>query len=360
MFEIYRNDPINFSSYKHGTSMNNIFELWDPAQQFFGILLNLLKTQWLKSPVTRIHWMHGNSSKLINLIGIFSLFFQFVKNWKALTRPKEIVNYFRSHMSICTDHDQIYRLHFKVYGATGHWRTLSSSKWKQFIWDLYFGTVHLAIIIQTIALLIDAYIIRQNLEKLSTNLCSSITFVGTVYKIWVFIVNQKTIEKLSHKLQNNLFISRVGQSKSDKDILQKYSKLVAKVLRALGLMASFLIVFWSVFPILDSGSEKRYPFPFPVYNAPTPIYEIVYVYQVLILISVSFNVLTYDMIFYGFMARICAQYEILAKNISQIKDLSCDKGKVRSVNEDEVKKIKDKKVIKIIKENVIHHKEILR
>lgn len=215
----------------------------------------------------------------------------------------------------------------------------------------------------------DAYIVRKDLGKISTNLCSTLLYGGTFIKIVVFSLNRSKVEKLCDQLENYLYMPNVGISQKDKDIYDKWAIYITEASRILWFMGICWCIFWCIFPVLDPGNEVRYPIPFPVHISESPIYELIYSYHVPLVASVTFSVLTYDMIFYGIVARICVQYEIIAKNISEINDLypelyegteigwQYSKG---TIGYDEMDKKRSEKIKKIIKESVVYHKAILK
>lgn len=224
--------------------------------------------------------------------------------------------------------------------------------------------MHIAFLMQVIFLVIDAYSVRKDIQKLSLNLCSTLIYGAMFLKIIVFDVKQENVLKILDQLENNLYEPDIGKSKADQEIIEKYAKLIAEASKMLWLMGLPWCVFWCIFPVLDSGNEVRYPIPFPFDISESPTYELVYAFQVPVVISVSICALTYDMMFYGMIARVCVNYEIAAKNISEIKNLYSNAAEADYfkgfAGREEMDNEREKKVVRIIRANVNHHRAILR
>lgn len=171
--------------------------------------------------------------------------------------------------------------------------------------------------------LIDAYMVRNDLGKLSTNLCSTINCIGSMIKIWILNSKKKEAERIRIKLDNNLNLANIGDSTDDQKIIERNSRNLALITAIFYAMGFPLVIFWLAFPMLDNTEQRRFPVPFIDFPKikESPIYEIIYSYHAVTLITFFFNILSYDMIFYGFLVRICAQLEILKKNFGKINDL---------------------------------------
>lgn len=268
--------------------------------------------------------------------------------------------------------NNIYPLHFKLYTITGFWKIDSKSKYKKFLYNLFHFITATAGIFIMLAETVDAYLVRNDIEKLSTNLCSNIAIAAANIRMWILYFEKKRVEQMHVNLDNNFNLMTVGNSERDQKIFEKYSKELAKItvmFYAIAMPCSFL---WMIFPMLESAEKRRFPIAFP--NLPkmkeSPRYEIIYAYLVMILLITPNSVLSYDLIVYGFYTRIRAHYEILIENFRKIgdlyrdndygniygdlKDFKVESGKV------EYTKWRCEETMRIIKENIVHHAAILK
>lgn len=290
--------------------------------------------------------------------------------------------------------DNIYPLHFLIYATTGFWKIESSSKWKKFFYKIYHYLNYVNFLFITSVLIIDAYIVKNDLKKFSNNLCSTITSLATAIKVTILMRKRKMAEEVDDCLENNLYIRNLDRSKEDQEIFGKHSRhltMITVMYYALGIP---LIFFWIIYPLLDDGEEKRFPMPFPFPNAVhSPVFEIVYCYHAITMIIAFINVSAYDMIFYGYLVRVCVQFEILAKNAGKLKNLYpkikfeeiiegyhenlnqedfmqlesffirenyIKDGEKNEINERNEKEWRKERTIKEMQMNVIHHQAILR
>lgn len=131
--------------------------------------------------------------------------------------------------------------------------------------------------------------------------------------------------------------------------------------------------------MMGNSEERRLPVEFPPYPKikETPFYELVYFHEVIGITTFSWVVVSYDSMFWGFSSRICAHFDILAKNIKNMNNLYTDfyyeeeansfygnqddkhyNQKFCEVNNKE--RWRCAETIRIIKENIVHHRAILK
>lgn len=264
---------------------------------------------------------------------------------------------------------------------TGLWKIDTKSEWKQFLYKLYHIITEISYAFLLFTFIFHAYWVRHDVGKLSTNLCTTIVNFLYLTKSWISHYKMKQVENLRIKLENNLYLENIGKSDEDKEIIEKNSREVVFVTRMYFIMAELVCVLWFTFPVIGKSKERRLPVEFPPYPRikETPFYELAYLQEVIAITVFSWLVVAYDTIFWGFASRICSQFEILAKNFNNLNDLYKDEENNgfygiqqenyydyfemgsnmadRNKNNEKRRRLETER---IIKENILHHKAILK
>lgn len=147
------------------------------------------------------------------------------------------------------DPNKIYLFQFRLFAMTGFWKIESKSEWKQLLYKLYHIITEISYIYLLINFTIHAYLVRHDVGKLSTNLCTNFVFIVCLIKSWIWHYKMKPVENLRIKLDNNLYLENIGKSDDDKEIIEKNAKEILILTVLYFIMGELVCVLWFTFPI---------------------------------------------------------------------------------------------------------------
>ncbi|XP_063925945.1 uncharacterized protein LOC135139576 [Zophobas morio] len=137
--------------------------------------------------------------------------------------------------------------------------------------------------------------------------------------MYIFIRNVELRRKIMSTLKSDSF-----QPIHTKhlDIVQPALKSWKIMYITFTIMASYTVVIWTIFPILDKSFKKgRLPFAawYPYDSKKSPFYELTYVYQVLSMWYLTVTNINMDTMIAALMVLTGAQCDILCNNLQTMK-----------------------------------------
>lgn len=255
--------------------------------------------------------------------------------------------------------DKIFSINFNRHKYFGFWKIETKSVVKRFCYSIYRFLAMTWITFFTILQLLDLYDASQNLHDFSTNLCGTSTSVFTVTKSYIMLFNVKRIELIRETFRNDLNIPKEEFDDEDKKILRKSATGILQVTKAFFGLVVPTILCWILIPLIDKSGERKLPlrFWFPIDMTMSPNYEFIYIYQAAGLWIFAVNVLTIDLITFGLIVQVCAQFEILEKRIRSIDRLYCSTSRSNFIGGPVSR---EKRAMNLLKKSVVHHQKILR
>ena len=250
---------------------------------------------------------------------------------------------------------KIYDCNYNLFVALGLGRVHSENKIKMLLYSIYCYFIRLVYIFLWIFDVWDAYLVRENSEKLVVNMCSTVVVSGTLMKL--YIVNHKydLLINMRENFKNYFMLPNIGRSEKDKKISKANASKFLIITKIIYAFTSPVILMYFTFPaiIYYIAEEKIYPLPLPgFFGKETPIYEIIYVAHSLLLIHFLFFTATIDILLCELLTRICENFEILTENINDQKRLH------REYHESE-ESLRNNEVFKSMRKNIKHHQKIL-
>lgn len=222
--------------------------------------------------------------------------------------------------------DYIHDYNFFMYNLTGFGILENSENLKKRLYSIYHKIFHSLYSFIIGLFVIDAYLVRNEKEKLFLNLCTTIVTTASLVKMWVLMDKLKFVVELRRKFRENFNLPYVGKEEAHKEIMEKNSRQQVLITKALTTMAIPLVTIWITFPLVDpTTKERKYCIPFPIFkDEPSPTFEIIYAFHAFMLVHFVSNIMHNDLLIIGTLVRICAQFDILIYNISKIKKIYPD------------------------------------
>lgn len=220
--------------------------------------------------------------------------------------------------------------HFKLLTWCGFWKINSQIRWKVEMYKVYKAVSLCWVTTSYIVAVMDLFEVRNDVEKLVNNLCTNITGTAAIFKLYVILLNVDKVEKLRYLLKNNMGMSYTRQSSKSRINLENTSREIFHITWLFSLVAYSTLLLWVLFPIIESSEEQKilpYRMWFPLALDKSPVFEILYTYEILALWFYFFYMVSIELIIYGLYIQICAQFEILARDVKNIIETYEEKGK---------------------------------
>ncbi|XP_015513040.2 odorant receptor 46a-like [Neodiprion pinetum] len=205
-----------------------------------------------------------------------------------------------------------------VFRSVGIWAADIKSPSLRLIYNIY-G----AIIISTLSMIyfsteiIYVIVIWGNLEAISEISFLLLTHIGTVVKLFSFLMRRERVEKLVENLAQRNFLPRRN---AHRDFLMSTVRVVNRDNVIFILMCASTVIGWAIVPMVDSGETRRLPlktwFPFDISNS--PIFEVIYAYQTAAVMMNAFMNAMMDTFASSLMALAGAQLDMLRHDLSKL------------------------------------------
>lgn len=257
--------------------------------------------------------------------------------------------------------------HFRLMEICGFWLPENFDKYKTLYKIYSIILTGATFIIYLLTEVVNIFLSLDDVSKLTDFIFIFLTHFCELFKLYYFFTYQTKFLNLLNNLNRDSFKPK---NKRQLKILQSSmynTRLVYGIYLLLCICTCFL---WAVFPIFDSGG-MRLPMVtwFPFDTDESPIFEIIYVYQMICIVICGISNITLDSIAAGFMAHVCAQYDILNDQILHIREQSKrnlfenhSNLKPRDYDNDDGFKVKPElqdEMDKELKRCVIHHYDLL-
>lgn len=165
---------------------------------------------------------------------------------------------------------------------------------------------------------VNILFIFDDLQSVTGTVFILLTQVMAIFKSYYLIKNMKILKRLMRMLNDKLF-----QPKNNKQIkaVEPFLTFWAFIYYGFTIFTVGAIVFWSVFPILDTSHQQRLPSLawYPFNYKTSPYYEIVYVYQVMSTSYISSVNLNIDTLIACLNMYSGCQFDLLCDNVKSIE-----------------------------------------
>lgn len=243
-------------------------------------------------------------------------------------------------------------LNFRILTLFGFWPLYTRIKWLKVLHSIYCFLVSASIISMLFIQILDLYLVRNNVIEFLKSLCST---SGTTICVTKYLLLLNQIDKVLFLHRKLKSFKKSTTEPEHIEILKKADKLIVKVTKSFYGLGIPCCIAWMLYPGLENSKEKKTPFPYrlPTDDWSTPVYEILYTYQAMSMLSFLTNLVSLDIVFFSFIIRINAQYDILINSFKEMKTVlqnSNSQGKLYTL----------KKTQMIFRKNVIFHQTIIR
>ncbi|XP_015838099.1 odorant receptor Or1 isoform X1 [Tribolium castaneum] len=216
-------------------------------------------------------------------------------DWKATIRPNIA---FLHYLGIWPEGEEYYKLNFYTL------KTI-----------LYI----IILVISTIVFqVINIFFTLDDLTSLTANIYVLLTEILYFIKLCFLVKNMPALKLLMKTLDHKLFQPKANQIV----IIQPLLNFWKLIFLAFVITCSFTVLFWAIFPILDSSEEeKRLPLLawYPYDTKISPNYELTYLHQVASYIYICYSHLNIDTFITALNTYIQCQFDILCDNLKNIK-----------------------------------------
>lgn len=212
-------------------------------------------------------------------------------------------------------YSETFNFNFKVLRYIGLWTLKTNNNLAKQCYFLY-QTFSLFIITSFVVLqYIDLYSIRNDIREFNFNLCA--TASATIYLFKTFRILKKL--PLITRLREDLNCDAENETDENcKKVFNKAASEMNSLNKLFYIMLYTLFFSWAFGPLVDfKSSEKKLPirqwFPFDVKIS--PYYEYAHFYQITSGFFVITKIVTIDLVTFGFMMSLSAEYDVLNEKI---------------------------------------------
>lgn len=209
--------------------------------------------------------------------------------------------------------------------------------------------------------IINVALSTSDIEKITDASFLLLTHMAQVIKVYCFIKKRRLILDLLKMMDEEIFQPiNEKQYKMIKDIMDS-SAIYYYIFLC---MAVGTVSLWGAFPVLDKEeTELHLPLSawYPFKTNKSPIFEIIYAYQLIAVISDAVSNISKDCTITGLMAHVCAQLDILNDTLENIKEYSVKllaKEHEHSGNESSNSRIFEKTEIQVLDQDLITDKNL--
>lgn len=247
---------------------------------------------------------------------------------------------------------------FKLITLSGYWFPRKGNKSAILLYTAYsfvfFGCCLVGFAILELIYMIQVF---GQMDEMINTMFVLFTHTTQTIKVIVFIYRKEEIYDLLDCLNEKIFKPKNATQKQRVILIVNYTNKLAKFYLFL---VSLTVCFFGIFPLLDNSTARQLPARiwFPIDFRVSPIYEILFVYQIFSgMISACSNAAV-DTIIVAFISQISIQLDILCDSLYHTKQFALEKlkQKKKSLTDDEV----EKEMKKFLKECTKHHVKLIK
>lgn len=258
------------------------------------------------------------------------------------------------------------KLNFTILSIFGYWTPKNLGKFL-IIYRIYSVIiVGVGFLLYTLTEFINLTMSLHDLMKLTDGLFLFLTHFAQVFKLYYFYGNHEKIGNLLNSLNREIFKPR--NEKQLKMIKSKmfYSK---NTYVSFALLCICTVLLWAAFPLMDKKEGGKIGLPlsawYPFDTDETPIFQIIYLYQIISVIMDAITNISMDTLASGLMAHICGQLDVLNDSFLNLRDQALinirEKNQQKRINEtnEYFKRILQQEMDKELIRCIVHHSNIL-
>lgn len=223
---------------------------------------------------------------------------------------------------------------FQLITFAGYWFPKSDKRSATYLYAAYSVVVVGCTLITCLSMQI-AYVfyVFGQLEEMINTVFVLLTHSTQVVKVMAFIYQRKKIYQLLENLQEDIFKPRSNAQFKKAKAIKNYTNTMAKSLVTLVIAA---VCLFALFPLLEKGTTRQLPVRgwFPFDATVSPVYEAVYVYQVISILICGCANAAMDTIAAAFMSQISIQLDMLRDSIRHVKNFAIMRLKEKKPTDD--------------------------
>ncbi|XP_051156145.1 uncharacterized protein LOC127278454 [Leptopilina boulardi] len=207
---------------------------------------------------------------------------------------------------------------FKLFGV---WPSAAKHPVLRLLYNVYgysFQLFYIVVLLPT--QFINIYLTRNDVQKIVDSSFFTLTCVGYVAKLVVFISRRNKVEEFFQRLHHPLFTPK---RKEHFEVLKDYTNVAKASSMTFMVLSMITCASWILFPLVDSSQNKVLLFaawyPFNVTENPT--YGYIYASQILLLLTTASMDSMIDMMTTNFFVMLVAQLEILRRDFKHLTDI---------------------------------------
>lgn len=254
---------------------------------------------------------------------------------------------------------------FKLLNTFGYWFPENAGKYKNIAYLVYsFIILNTTYFMYMVTEIINVILSIGDLEKITEASFLLLTHLVQTTKLYAFFKKRGAVLGLLKMLKSPLFQPFNDKQHKILKTMMVQSKLIYYIFL---LMAVCTVSLWGAFPFLDK-SESSYHLPlsawYPFAVDKSPIFEVIFVYQILtVMINAATNI-SLDCLCNGFMAHVCGQLDILNDTLENLYQYveNCNESSSGNIykENDRVPMKLQIKMDRLLKRSIIHHREIIK
>lgn len=252
---------------------------------------------------------------------------------------------------------------FQLITFAGYWFPRRGNK-KATIFYTAYSILTIGCTLLTCIYMQLAYIVYSfgQLEEMINTLFVLLTHTTQAVKVFVFIQQSDQIYELLDCLEEDTFKPKNPVQYKRAMVIVNYTNRIGKSLVSLVISA---VVLFALFPLLEKNTTRPLPLKgwFPFNAKASPVYEVIYVYQIVAAMICGCANAAMDTIAAAFISQISIQLDILSDSIRHTKEfalLQLQEKKLALANDSMVSDDLESEMRMFLKRCVQHHLKLKR
>lgn len=223
----------------------------------------------------------------------------------------------------------VFNFNYKMYIYLGVWEIHSDLEWKNQMYKIYRYGVVMMHSLTVLCFLIDAYLVKDDIDKLSFNATNGILVYLTLGKVGCLYKTKNEMESLLRKLEHNFYDKKIGKSPEDLQILYKSNVIISFATQTL---YTLLFITTGLRAVADSSLDSRiHVIPISFIKGIDDYFAISYSATLAVITHLFLMFMSHELILCGVLLRFVCHFEIVSKNIGYINDLYENEDSEKSV-----------------------------
>nr|AKC58536.1 odorant receptor 1 [Anomala corpulenta] len=181
-----------------------------------------------------------------------------------------------------------------------------------------FGLMLTSVITQELSLVMYLLTTKINVDVVITSMASMIILLQSIVKSCVYFYNARKLKKLIQTVRKEFWPANIMGETTHNDI--KYNSKILSLVFVVQYASAILFLWFSVLlPLAKPGRKLPHTSWFPFDSTVSPLYEIIYVWEVYLTAYINANIVcSYDTLFCSICGNCISQFRLLSAAVKCI------------------------------------------